>query len=44
MRQWERAQQEALTYLERFPDSEDLFHMKMKLGWYYREGGAWKQK
>ena len=39
MRRWEMAQQEALTYLERFPDSEDLFDMKIKLGWYYREGG-----
>ncbi|MFO7769326.1 MAG: tetratricopeptide repeat protein [bacterium] len=39
MRAWDAAQQEALTYLERFPDSEDVFEMKMRLGRLYREGG-----
>lgn len=39
MRAWDAAQQEALTYLERFPDSEDTFEMKMRLGRLYREGG-----
>ncbi len=39
MRLWDMAQQEAVTYLERFPESESLFDMKVKLGWLYREGG-----
>ncbi len=39
MRLYESAQQEALTFLERFPDSESLFDVKMQLGRLYREGG-----
>ncbi len=39
MREYESAQQEALTYLERFPDSESIFEIKMQLGRLYREGG-----
>jgi len=35
MRMYESAQQEALTYLERYPGSEDIFNMKMKLGGLY---------
>ncbi len=39
MRMYESAQQEALTYLQRYPDSEDIFNMKMKLGGLYVQDG-----
>jgi TolA-binding protein len=39
MREYETAQQEALTFLERYPDSDSTFEMKMKLGELYRRGG-----
>lgn len=39
MRMYGSAQQEALTYLERFPDSETAFDMKMRLGQLYSDGG-----
>jgi TolA-binding protein len=39
MQAWDSAQQEALTYLERFPDATDRFDMQVRLGRLYREGG-----
>ncbi len=39
MRMWESAQQEALTYLERYPNNESIFDMKMILGNLYAQGG-----
>ena len=36
---WESAQQEALTYLERYPNNESIFDMKMILGNLYAQGG-----
>ncbi len=39
MREYETARQEALTFLERYPDSESTFEMKMKLGGLFRSGG-----
>lgn len=39
MEYFESAQQEALTYLERYPESESAFDMKIKLGILYHKGG-----
>jgi tetratricopeptide (TPR) repeat protein len=39
MEAWESAQQEAIGWLERWPDSEDVFDMQVRLGRLYRDGG-----
>ncbi len=39
MRLYESAQQEALTYLERYPNNESIFDMKMRLGGLFVQDG-----